>query len=253
MSFKVVIPARFAATRLPGKPLRPLAGAPMIYHVWARAVESGADEVIVATDDERIARVCSEFGATVCMTDAGHASGTDRIAQVAEELHWHAGVIVVNLQGDEPLMPPGNLRQVAGLLSLNPEADIGTLSMPITDEAAFRDPNVVKVVTDGRGRALYFSRSPVPCLRDEKGVPAIALRHLGIYAYRRAALTSLAMWPPCELETSERLEQLRALWNGLVIQVDVASEPAGIGVDTEADLAAVEARLQETAGSAPRS
>jgi 3-deoxy-manno-octulosonate cytidylyltransferase (CMP-KDO synthetase) len=185
------------------------------------------------------------------MTGEDHASGTDRIAEVAQQLNWHDQVIVVNLQGDEPLMPPANVRQVAELLSLNPEAGVATLCTPISDAAVFNDPSVVKVVPDGRGRALYFSRSAIPHMRDAEGVPHNALRHLGLYAYRASALRSLAAWPPCDLEISERLEQLRALWHGLVIQVDVAAEPVGPGVDTPADIEAAEAMLRKLAEASP--
>lgn len=249
MTFKVVIPARWGSTRLPGKPLLKLAGKPMIRHVWECAEKSGADEVIIATDDERIADASLSFGARVCMTRPEHVSGTDRIAEVAEKFVWQDSDVVVNLQGDEPLMPFANLQQVASLLSSNPEAGIATLSLPIVDFETFHDPGVVKVVTDSRGRALYFSRAAVPCLRDESGVPDNAMRHLGLYAYRVAALRALATWPPCSLEISERLEQLRALWNGLVVQVAVATEPAGSGVDTPADARVAEAMLVKLAGA----
>ncbi len=251
MKFKIVIPARYASTRLPGKPLLDLAGKPMIRHVWERARASGADEIIIATDDERIVTACQAFGARAHMTDAGHASGTDRIAQLAGELGWSDATIVVNLQGDEPLMPPANLHQVAELLQLNPEAGVATLCTPIADDREFFDNGVVKVVHDARGRALYFSRAPIPLVRESHAArPESALRHLGLYAYRVAALREIASAPPCALEKLEHLEQLRALWLGITIQVDVATARPGHGVDNAADAAVVAAILQDK-GRAP--
>jgi 3-deoxy-manno-octulosonate cytidylyltransferase (CMP-KDO synthetase) len=245
--FRVVIPARYGSTRLPGKPLRLIAGRPLIEHVHARAVRSGASEVLVATDDERIAAACRGFGAVVALTDVAHASGTDRLAEVARTRGWPAGDIVVNVQGDEPLLPPASVAQVAALLAAEPAASITTLATPITSQHEFHDSNVVKVVRDGRGYALYFSRAPIPWPRDTTapGQPAAfaaALRHVGLYAYRVGALARLAALPPGALEVMERLEQLRALENGLGIAVAIAAEVPGPGVDTEADLAAV-ARL----------
>lgn len=244
MNFFVVIPSRFAAVRLPGKPLLDLAGKPMIQHVWERACESGAQQVIVATDDERIAAACRGFGAQVCITDGGHVSGSDRIAEVTEQLGWSAQAVVVNLQGDEPLMPAINILQVAELLHLHRTAELATLCTPIRDTTEFLDPGVVKVVHNAEGRALYFSRQAIPAVRDSAGsVPPGALRHLGLYAYRVSALRRLAAAPACELEQAERLEQLRALWMGMTIQVDVARAVAGPGVDTQADAAKVAALL----------
>jgi 3-deoxy-manno-octulosonate cytidylyltransferase (CMP-KDO synthetase) len=245
-AFGVVIPARHASTRLPGKPLALIAGRPMIQWVWERAMESGAESVTIATDHEEVASACREFGAAVCMTDAGHASGTDRIAEVAERLGWSDDVIVVNVQGDEPLLPPAVIRQVAGLLLLHPEADVGTLGTPIHDLEDYLDPNIVKFVAGVDGEALYFSRAPIPWHRD--GAPAGfasqtlhegAMRHLGIYSYRVGALRRLAATPPCRLEEIERLEQLRALWLGMRIQADAAVEIPPPGVDTPADLARI--------------
>lgn len=241
--FRVVIPARFAATRLPGKPLLAVAGRPMIQWVWERAMDSGATEVLVATDHDGIAQACRAFGAEVCMTDAGHASGTDRIAEVAAQRGWDDHEVVVNVQGDEPLLPPALVRQVAELLLLHPEADVGTLGTPIHALAEHLDPNVVKLVMRQDGAALYFSRAPIPWHRD--GAPAGlasqqrfagALRHLGLYGYRVGALRRLAASPACPLEEAERLEQLRALWIGMRIQVDVACEVPPAGIDTPADL-----------------
>jgi 3-deoxy-manno-octulosonate cytidylyltransferase (CMP-KDO synthetase) len=238
--FRVVIPARFASTRLPGKPLALIAGKPMIRWVWERAAESGAREVLVATDHEGIAAACHSFGAEVCMTDPAHASGTDRIAEVARQKGWDEDAVVVNVQGDEPLVPPVLVRQVAGLLLLHPAADIGTLGTPIHDLESFLDPNVVKLVMGADGAALYFSRAPIPWDRDGSAgaerLPKDALRHLGLYSYRVGALQRLAATPPCGLENTERLEQLRALWLGMRIHADVALEVPPAGIDTPADL-----------------
>jgi 3-deoxy-manno-octulosonate cytidylyltransferase (CMP-KDO synthetase) len=248
--FRVVIPARHASTRLPGKPLRTIAGRPMIEHVWRRARDSGAAEVIVATDDARIEAACRAFGAIVAMTDAAHPSGTDRLAEVARTRRWAPGDVVVNVQGDEPLLPSANVAQVAALLAADPRADLATLATPVGSLHEFLDPNAVKVVADAGGRALYFSRAPIPWLRDAApaGLPSQtrfdgALRHVGIYAYRCAALLRMAALPPSPLEQAERLEQLRALENGMNVRVAVAVEVPGPGVDTEADLAAAEAAL----------
>lgn len=241
--FRVVIPARFASTRLPGKPLAMIAGRPMIQWVWERARDSGASDVWIATDHEEVAAACRGFGAEVCMTDPAHISGTDRIAEIAARLDWDDEAIVVNVQGDEPLLPPAVIRQVAGLLYLHPEADIGTLGTPIHDLADYLDPNVVKLTTDQSGAALYFSRAPIPFHRD--GAPAGlasqqlyegSMRHLGLYSYRVGALHRLAAAAPSPLEEIERLEQLRALWLGMRIQVDTAVTVPLAGVDTAEDL-----------------
>ncbi|MCZ8131370.1 MAG: 3-deoxy-manno-octulosonate cytidylyltransferase [Steroidobacteraceae bacterium] len=250
-AFRVVVPARWGSTRLPGKPLRLLAGRPMIEHVWRRACESGAAEVLVATDDERIASACREFGATAVLTDPGHPSGTDRLAEVARTRGWPAHEIVVNVQGDEPLLPPANVAQVAQLLDGAPDCAIATLATPVRTLHEFLDPNAVKVALGGNGRALYFSRAPIPWARD--GAPAglasqtayaHALRHLGLYAYRCGSLLRLAALPPSPLEDTEKLEQLRALESGMRIAVAVAVAVPGPGVDTEADLAAADALLR---------
>jgi 3-deoxy-manno-octulosonate cytidylyltransferase (CMP-KDO synthetase) len=249
--FRVVIPARHASTRLPGKPLLPLAGLPMILHVHRLALRSGAAEVVIATDDERIRAACSMAGASVEMTSARHASGTDRIAEVAARRGWADGDIVVNVQGDEPLLPPALVAQAAGLLAATPGASIATLATPVASESEYLDPNVVKVVARPDGIALYFSRAPVPWDRDGSACtpPAAdrhrgARRHLGIYAYRIAALRKLASAPPAEIEARERLEQLRALAMGLAIVVADAVEAPGPGVDTAEDLARVEALMR---------
>ncbi|WP_346763794.1 3-deoxy-manno-octulosonate cytidylyltransferase [Wenzhouxiangella sp. XN24] len=244
--FRVVIPARYASQRLPGKPLLAMAGRPMVQWVWERAMSSGANEVLIATDHDDIATACRRFGAEVCLTDEAHASGTDRIAEVAVRRDWADDDIVVNVQGDEPLLPPALVRQVAELLQLHPDADIGTLATPIHTLEEYLDPNVVKVVSRADGAALYFSRAPVPWHRD--GAPhgpasqerhAGAMRHVGLYSYRVSALHRLAGAGHCAVEKIERLEQLRALWLGMRIQVDGALEVPPAGVDTAADAARV--------------
>ena len=248
--FRVVIPARYASTRLPGKPLALLAGTPLVLHVYRLALHAGAAEVMVATDDARIREICAEAGADVEMTDAAHPSGTDRIAEVAARRGWAADSIVVNVQGDEPFLPPALISQAAGLLERDRGAAIATLATPIATEREFRDPNVVKVVAARDGRALYFSRAPIPRDRDS-GAPAPpgARRHLGIYAYRVEALRRLAQSPPSPLEQAERLEQLRALELGLAIAVADASEVPGPGIDTAEDLERAQRRMQ---GATPR-
>jgi 3-deoxy-manno-octulosonate cytidylyltransferase (CMP-KDO synthetase) len=242
-AFKVGIPARYGSKRLPGKPLLEIAGKPMLQHVFERAIESGAEEVIIATDDERIARCASDFGARVCMTSSRHASGSERLAEAARIMGWQDDAIVVNLQGDEPLMPPANIRQVAENLATNCRACIASLCAPIESPAGLTDPNVVKVVRDGAGFALYFSRAPIPWALDRSLVNrclADCYRHIGIYAYRAGYLRNYAAAPPCRLEEMESLEQLRALWRGERIHVAEAAKPPGCGVDTADDLAAVD-------------
>jgi len=258
MSFKVVIPARHAASRLPGKPLLDIAGRPMIQWVIDAALRSHAEEVLVATDDQRIADAAFDArrsgGSLAVMTRADHPSGTDRIAEVAALRHWSQRTIVVNLQGDEPQMPPLLINQVAELLIEHPTADIATLSAPVANLEEFLDPNVVKVVTSRDGMALYFSRAPIPWHRDgaKQGLGSQtsaegARRHLGIYAYRVAALQQLTALPPSALELTERLEQLRALQSGMRIAVGIASDTPPGGVDTEEDLARVRAALRHRA------
>lgn len=257
--FRAVIPARYASTRLPGKPLAEIAGRPMIQHVHERVAASGAAEVIVATDDERVARACASFGAEVQMTSASHVSGTDRLAEVAARRGWQAREVVVNVQGDEPLMPPALVRQAAALLSADPGADIATLGTPIRSLEEFLDPAVVKLVRRADGRALYFSRAPIPWHRDEASQgPASqrsfagAWRHLGIYAYRVGALQRLAEAAPCGLEMAEKLEQLRALHLGMAISVGEALEIPGPGVDTPEDLERVRRLLSSSSSAAER-
>ena len=241
--FRVVIPARYASTRLPGKPLADIGGRPMIEHVWRRARESGAEQVVIATDDVRIEEAARGFGADVCLTRPDHQSGTDRIAEVAERRAWPDATIVVNLQGDEPSMPAGLLRQVAGILASHPGAAIATLAVAIRNRGDLFDPNVVKVVADRHGHALYFSRAPIPWHRAsfpgrEGELPAgpAFWRHLGIYAYRAGFLRRFVGFTPAAVEECEALEQLRALWEGERIQVALASAAPGAGVDTPEDL-----------------
>jgi 3-deoxy-manno-octulosonate cytidylyltransferase (CMP-KDO synthetase) len=244
-NFVVVIPARYASVRLPGKPLRTIAGEPMIQHVYRAATRTGAREVWIATDDERIEKAARDFGANVCITSADHQSGTDRLAEVCVQMGWPDDLVVVNLQGDEPLMPPALIDQCAALLE-DGKAGMATLASPLANEQDYDNPNVVKVVVDGDGNALYFSRAAIPHCRDEGArelTLSTALRHHGIYAYRGAVLGRLVASKPCALEQSEKLEQLRALWLGITIRVGVAAVPPGPGVDTEDDLAAVEAAL----------
>ena len=232
--FIAVIPARYASTRLPGKPLKDIAGKPMIEWVYRQTLSSGASDVIVATDDERIAAACRKFGAPVELTSPEHPSGTDRIAELARRFGWDDQQIVVNVQGDEPLISPLSIAQVARLLAWRAEATIATLVAPLGAESEFRDPNVVKVVTDREGWALYFSRAPIPWPRDG-GLPLVR-RHMGLYAYRAGGLNSITAAPPCALEEAEKLEQLRALWLGHRIIVADAVEPPSPAVDTEQDL-----------------
>lgn len=250
MSFTVIIPARYASTRLPGKPLQLIAGRPMILHVWDRAMEAGAARVLVATDDARIENACRQAGAEVIMTSADHVSGTDRLNEAARLLGFSDDDIVVNVQGDEPLMPSENIRQVAELARRG-GTDIATLHAPVTSLEEFLDPSVVKVVADDQGRALYFTRAPVPWPRDvevdEHGRPVGfegALRHLGIYAYRVGALRRFAGRSTAELESVEKLEQLRALVMGMTIRVQSAASLPPPGVDTPADLEAVRALME---------
>jgi 3-deoxy-manno-octulosonate cytidylyltransferase (CMP-KDO synthetase) len=249
--FRVVIPARYASARLPGKALLPIAGKPMVQWVYERAVQSRAAEVLIATDDLLIVSAAHSFGAETVMTGTSHTSGTDRIAEVARLRRWPERDIVVNVQGDEPLIPPALIEQVATLLEANSGADLATLAAPILSLQEFLDPNAVKVVTDASGRALYFSRAPIPWTRDGAGAGtssqnsfAGARRHVGIYAYRVGSLIRLAALAPSPLEVTEKLEQLRALQNGFEIRVADTEQRPGPDVNTPADLARVEALLQ---------
>lgn len=242
--FYTVIPARFGSSRLPGKPLKEIAGKLMVEHVYDRAVEAGSERVVIATDDQRIVDAVMAFGGEAVMTSPDHVSGTDRLAEVAEILGWADEEIIVNLQGDEPLMDPALVKLVASNLQIHRDAGLTTLATPITKRNDIFNPNVVKVVCDRSGRALYFSRAPVPWVRgDYDDEYSLAMpsgiqpyRHLGMYAYRVGALKKITQYPPCELELAEALEQLRALWNGIGIHVGLIDEAPGHGVDTEEDL-----------------
>lgn len=247
--FVAVIPARFGSSRLPGKPLLEIAGEPMVAHVWRRASESAASRVVVATDDTRIRDAMLPLGAEVVMTRADHPSGTDRLGEVAERLGLAADAVLVNVQGDEPLIPPRLIDQVAMRLYDDPGASIATLAEPVADVETLFNPNVVKVVRALSGRALYFSRAPIPWDREAfAGRPEWLqtdawLRHIGIYAYRAAFLAEYRDWSPSALEQLEQLEQLRALHHGHAIQVSLAAEPNPAGVDTLEDLERVRALL----------
>ena len=240
LRFHILIPARLASTRLPCKPLANLGGRALIVRVLERALEADAASVHVATDSAEIAAVVKQAGGLVVMTDPGHQSGTDRLAEAASQLGLAGDEIVVNLQGDEPLMPAACLRQVAELLSLDHRARMATLWRPIEVEAEWRNPNVVKLVGDSGGRALYFSRAPIPCVRDEVFRPSTARRHIGLYAYRVAALTDWANLPDSALEAAESLEQLRALEAGWRIACAQACAEVPPGIDTPEDLARVQ-------------
>ena len=246
--FHVVIPARFSASRLPGKPLLAVGDRPLIQWVWQCARASGAASVIVATDDVRIFDSARGFGADCMMTSSQHASGTDRIAEVVRQKGFAAEDVVVNLQGDEPMMPPEVVQEVAIALEGRTQIDIATAVAPIRSLAEFIDPNCVKALRARDGEALYFSRAPVPWPRDHvaDGMPtrfAGAWRHVGIYAYRVRSLLKFASWPPSPLEETEKLEQLRALEHGMRIHLVELSEPPPAGVDTPEDLAQVRAAL----------
>jgi 3-deoxy-manno-octulosonate cytidylyltransferase (CMP-KDO synthetase) len=254
-AFHVVIPARHASTRLPGKPLLLIAGKPMVIRVAEQAAMSGAQQIWIATDHHAIANVVHEHGFKACMTRESHASGTDRIAEVVEQRAWPDDTIVVNVQGDEPLIPPALIRSVAEHLHHHPECAIATACHAIHDEAAFRNPNVVKVVLDMNDNALYFSRAPIPWPRDAfaHGQPLPSdlpvLRHIGIYAYRASFLRAYGQLPPIVLERYEALEQLRALHYGYKIGVFVAEGAPPGGVDTEQDLQAAKALFEDMQGA----
>lgn len=241
MTFSVVIPARFAATRLPGKPLLDICGKPMIQHTFERACASAAEAVYIATDDARIREVAEGFGARVCMTATSHRSGTDRIQEVTSTLQMPREHIVVNVQADEPLIPPAVINQVALNLEAHPEVGIATLCEVITAQEQIADPNAVKVAMNKQGKALYFSRSTIPW--QATATAANCHRHIGIYAYRVSVLDQFVNWPVSELELQERLEQLRALYNGVAIHVAVSDLRIPPGVDTPHDLEAVRAHL----------
>lgn len=252
MSFQVVIPARYGSTRFPGKPLAELRGWPIIRHVVERARESGAERVLVATDDRRILERCAALGVEAVATRSDHPSGTDRLAEVAATLELADDAIVVNVQGDEPLMPPEFIRQVAEELAARPDIPVATLVTPLTSTDELHDPNVVKAVRSAQGQALYFSRAPIPWDRDHNGTPEPAAlgswwRHLGIYAYRAGFLRAYPQLPVAPIEQVESLEQLRVLWHGLAIHAGEVSGDTGPGVDTPADLDKVAAHLERWA------
>jgi len=256
ITFVAAIPARLASTRLPGKPLADIAGRPMVIHVAERARASGADEVWIATDDPSILAVAEAFGVQAALTRADHRSGTDRLAELADQRGWSDDTLVVNVQGDEPLIDPALIAGVARRLHDTPGAAIATAAHPIADARQMFDPNVVKVALDRHGFALYFSRAPIPYARDvfaptvnlDRPLPAglPAFRHVGLYAYRASALRKLAALPPAPIELFESLEQLRALWSGERIVVELAARAPEGGVDTPADLARVRAALGST-------
>lgn len=252
MSYKIVIPARFASTRLPGKPLLPLAGKPILQHVYQQAIQSSADEVLIATDDKRIYQVAESFGAKVLLTDSRHENGTDRIAEVAQIQNWSDEQVVVNLQGDEPMMPVALIETVAQGLLQNSTAGISSLCTPIVEYADFIDPNVVKVVLDLQGFALYFSRAPIPFDRELKQQNKQQLsekinsyRHIGMYAYRAGFLHQYQNMQVTQVEQAESLEQLRALYYGVRIHMGVVTDMPAHGVDTKEDLMRLETQFAD--------
>ncbi len=248
--FKVVIPARYGSSRLPGKPLLPIAGKPMIAHVCERAREANAQQVVVATDDKRIQSQVEAIGIDVVMTDPDHQSGTERIAEVAEIMGWSDDTVIVNLQGDEPLIPASYINDVAYILASQTEAGMSTLAAIIDEAEEIFNPNAVKVVLDRQGYAMYFSRASIPWDRDnfpqsvKQHESCPVLRHIGMYAYTVAFLKRYCQWTSSALEKVESLEQLRVLWQGekIIVHTVAATPPAG--VDTQEDLKRVEAQLQ---------
>jgi 3-deoxy-manno-octulosonate cytidylyltransferase (CMP-KDO synthetase) len=246
----IIIPARYASTRLPGKPLVDVAGRPLIRRVYDCAVKSGARVIIIATDDERVRQTAEDFGARAVMTSTGHRSGTDRLAEVIEKLAIGSDEIVVNLQGDEPLMPPNLIREVADELTSHKGAQVATACHAIHDRETLTNPNVVKVVRDAEGYALYFSRAAIPWPREimaGKGVSKVqAFRHIGLYAYRAGFIRRYASWSACPPEEAEQLEQLRVLWHGERIAVHETRLLPGAGVDTPEDLERVRKYFETT-------
>ncbi len=259
MSFTVLIPARMASSRLPDKPLADIAGLPMVVRVARQAQQSGAARTVVAADDARILAACAAHGVEAVLTDAAHPSGSDRLAQACTLLGLDGDAVVVNVQGDEPLIAPALIDAVAALLPAQPGASMGTAAHALSSLAEYENPNIVKVVCNARGLAQYFSRAPIPCARDHAGQawwqgapaqPALAgfapLRHIGLYSYRAGFLRQFPQLTPAPTEAIEALEQLRALWHGHGIAVHVTPEAPGPGVDTPADLARVRALLATT-------
>jgi 3-deoxy-manno-octulosonate cytidylyltransferase (CMP-KDO synthetase) len=251
----VIIPARMHASRLPNKPLADIAGKPMIWHVWQKALQAKVSRVVVATDHEKIQSIMQDVGAEVVMTDAHHRSGTERLAEVSHKLSLPKDTIIINVQGDEPLIDPAVIRQIGQLLAKSDKAKMASLYEPIHDVKQLMNPNIVKVVCDHQGHALTFSRSPIPWHRDLFGqhlTPDLPLptevpfrRHLGIYAYRAGFLQDYASWSPCDMEQIESLEQLRVLWHGHKILLAEACQPTLAGVDTPEDLARVRAIFEQ--------
>lgn len=244
MSFVVIIPARYASTRLPGKPLVDINGKPMVVHVLERARESGAERIIVATDNEEVREAVQAVGGEVCMTRADHQSGTERLAEVVEKCGFSDETVIVNVQGDEPMIPPAIIRQVADNLAARRDVGMATLAVPIESAEEAFNPNAVKVVMDAQGYALYFSRATIPWDRDRfaasrETIGDSFLRHIGIYGYRAGFIRRYVSWQTSPLEQIEMLEQLRVLWYGEKIHVDVASVVPGTGVDTPEDLECV--------------
>lgn len=233
--FNIIIPARYASTRLPGKPLLDIKGKPLLQHVFEAATQTQAKTITIATDDDRIANCAESFGATVIMTSTEHESGTDRIAEAVRQLGLDDDAVVVNLQGDEYGLPVTLINQVASSLYNNPDKQMATLCEPINCQDEFIDQNVVKVIFDKHNTAIYFSRSPIP-LNRSGGLPEQAYRHIGLYAYRSGYLQEFTQLTPCAIELAEALEQLRVLYNGGKIHVDIAVDKTGIGVDSADDL-----------------
>ncbi|NVJ65309.1 MAG: 3-deoxy-manno-octulosonate cytidylyltransferase [Gammaproteobacteria bacterium] len=249
MKFTVIIPARYASTRLPGKPLAMIGDKPMIQHVYERALLANAAQVVVATDDERIEQAVKAFGGQVCMTSNQHESGSDRLAEVCNKLELADDEVVVNVQGDEPFISSANIEQVAMNLAAS-KAPMATLSTPIEHEAEVFNSNVVKVVSSQNGHALYFSRAPIAWQRgsfEEGKVTNLAAcqRHIGIYAYRAGFLAQYVQLPPSQLERLESLEQLRVLENGFAIHIEQAKEVPGMGIDTPEDLAVAQENYRQ--------
>jgi len=245
MGFSVIIPARYASSRLPAKMLKEINGKSLIEHTYSNAIKSNASRVIIATDDERIKTVAEGFGAEVCMTNDSHTSGTSRIAEAVSFLNFQNDDVIVNLQGDEPMMSPSAINQVASNL-VSSEMSVATLCETINTEDAYFDENCVKVVYNSRGRAMYFSRSPVPAFRDGQNINLdLCFRHIGLYAYRVNFLKNYSNMPISKLETAEKLEQLTFLMEGFDIHVDVSFASTGYGVDTESDLIKVKKELKK--------
>ncbi len=251
-AFTVIIPARMASSRLPNKPLADLAGVPMVVRVAQQAQQSGAQQVVVAADDERIVQACQAWDVQAVMTQTHHLSGTDRIAEACQTLKLQDDDLVVNVQGDEPLIDPQHIQDVASLLAHHDECVMSTLAHPIESTSDLINPNIVKLVLNRQGHALYFSRAPIPWWREASSTlnpsvaPGLVFRHVGLYGYRVGFLKAYAQWPATPLEQLEALEQLRVLENGHHIAVHISQQASGVGVDTPEDLARVQARFALT-------